>query len=46
MNSSAYAGIFAGKAETTVHILDGVGHLDIVSNDKAINHTLSWMAGH
>ena len=44
MNSSAYAGMFADKADATVQILDGVGHLDIVSNAAALDRIASWLA--
>ncbi len=43
MNSSAYADMFAAKADATVQILDGVGHLDIVSNATAMDRISSWL---
>jgi len=44
MNSAAYADMFRDKADTTIRILEGVGHLDIVSDAKAMNQIVSWLA--
>jgi len=44
MNSAGYEEMFRDEADTTVQILEGVGHLDIVSNAAAMNRIANWLA--